>query len=131
MSSTTENEDYPIIDGHFWVQTYDGKIIDPYFQKEYDFIKKFNDLTDEMVHLETHPTIQRRMISIFKKSKSQKYIINMNIIQPYQCFSNSMIEIKKSGGTLKFGSMGWHKKLGGVHYEFGGEKFSYIDYFVK
>ncbi len=41
-----------------------------------------------------------------------------------------MVEIATNGGVLKFGSLGWERKSGGIHYEFGGENWK-IEQFIK
>lgn len=124
--------DYPTIDGHFWVER-DGKIIDPHFQA-YDLVKKIQGLKGEPVYLEAEPLIQEIMKKKFEKSEDQKRFIKQQLktltLQSYQCYSNSIVEITKLGGTLKFGSMGWKRKAGGVHYEFGGENWK-IHQFLK
>ena len=124
--------DYPTIDGHFWVER-DGKIIDPYFQ-DYDAIKMIQRLKGDRIHLEAEPLIQAIMTKKFEKSEDQKGMISLLLIvdtpEPYQCYSNSIVEIKKRGGVLKFGSMGWKRKAGGIHYEFGGEGWK-IHQFLK
>ena len=41
----------------------------------------------------------------------------------YCCLQNAFIEIQKNGGKLVFGSFGWKRKNGTIHYEFGGENW--------
>jgi hypothetical protein len=146
-TTTKKQMAFPVIDAHFWVER-DGEIIDPYFQ-DYDFVKMVNALTGDMIHLEAEPLIQEIMKKRFNKvlkdvfgasttTTGEDYKQFVKFSEKHgkgkatvnQCFQNSVVEITKRGGTLKFGSMGWKRKAGGVHYEFGGEGWK-IHQFLK
>jgi hypothetical protein len=131
-----ENMSLPMVDGHFWIER-DGKIIDPFF-KEYTFIKNFNNLTGNRVYLEADVLTSTLIITKFKKGLDS--IFDTDVYRKFRessieckrpkaifggCYQNSIIEMVDNGGKLKFGSMGWHKKSGGIHYEFGGENWKY------
>jgi hypothetical protein len=142
----TMNNDYPVIDAHFWVER-DGVIIDPYF-KTYDKVKNFWNLSNDQVYLEADQSIQKIMIEIHtrvlkkhtKKNDFQealqehgefciKYEANMNI--PNCCWRNACLEVYKNGGQIKFGSMGWKREnSNNVFYEFGGVDWKIKD-FIK
>ena len=130
----------PIIDGHFWIER-DGKIVDTYF-KGYDYVKKVNNLTGEMVYKEADDTTQKIMIMMFRKSLAKagftirryvafKKLLGMNKPMEDDCYFNCLLELKE-GDMLKFGSMGWNKKDGsGVWWEYGGEDWSGVSAFLK
>jgi hypothetical protein len=130
----------PTIDGHFWIER-DGKIVDTYF-KGYDYVKKVNNLTGEMVYKEADDTTQKIMIMMFRKSLAKagmsedeyvalKKLLGMNKPAEDDCYFNCLLELKE-GDMLKFGSMGWNKKNGsGVWWEYGGEDWSGVSAFLK
>lgn len=134
---------FPIIDGHFWVER-DGKIIDPYFQ-EYDFIKKFQNLTGDIVYLEAEQLTQKLINTKFNKILDELFGTeaykkfrdgSIECKRPKAifggCYQNSVIEIANNGGILKFGSMGWKRKSkAGIHYEFGGEGWKFHQFLMK
>jgi trehalose utilization protein len=39
------------------------------------------------------------------------------------CYQNVIIDIYLNGGEIVFGSMGWKREDGSIHYEFGGEEY--------
>ena len=136
----------PMIDGHFWVVR-DGKIID-WEVKEYELVRKINKCEDTQVHLEADEMTQKMMIGIFKKVLFNVFETNnwehilQRVTQLFlklgwkkpefsMCFQNCLIEIHRNGGELKFGSMGWVRKAGGVHYEFGGEDWKGVKAFLR
>jgi len=135
---------FPTIDGHFWVVR-DEKIIDIDFPG-YDMIRRIRNCKNKAVHLEADEITQRLMIAIFNKIISnilggtQETAIQVmgsycecKHIEPVEnrCIINAIIEIYKNGGELKFGSMGWEQKSGGVWYEFGGADWKGIKAFLK
>lgn len=139
---TTMN--FPTMDGHFWVVR-DGKIIDIDFQ-EYNMIRRIRNCKNKVVYLEADEITQRLMIATHLKIISNTLggtpATAINVlgsyceikgIEPecYNCLVNSIMEIHKNGGELKFGSMGWEQKSGGVFYEFGGVDFKGIKAFLK
>ena len=119
---------YPTIDGHFWVER-DGKIIDPYF-KEYDMIKSHNKCVGDVIHLPSPDLVQKIMIKKFNSVNEIRNVTDELFLKWYKCplvnkcFQNARLEILKNGGKLIFGSMGWKKKSGEIHYEYGGENWS-------
>ena len=128
--------DFPRFDAHFWVER-EGKIIDFYFE-EYDYIKRVNGCVGEPIYLPAPQETQELVIEIMKKklykftrtdNYEQALLIlyrlysRFNLLEPqsYCCLQNAFIEIQKNGGNLVFGSFGWKRKNGTIHYEFGGE----------
>jgi len=133
---------FPKIDGHYWDER-DNKIIDKYFKEEYDLLKKTNCLTGDRIYLEADKLTQKLMITKFNKDINKYFgtptstteedyktfrdiIVNAGV-EPsvYRCFQNCVVEIVNNGGVLKFGSMGWKKKTGGIHYEYGGDGWKF------
>ena len=124
---------FPIVDGHFWVVR-DGNIIDPHF-KEYDLVKKIQGCVGEPIHLPADDLVQK---VILKKFTNVCSVQDMGIMfqqvmgkpMPNSCYQNACLEIVKNGGQLVFGSLGWTRRSGGVHYEFGGEGWK-VAQFIK
>jgi len=97
-----------LADIHFWVER-NGMIIDPEFIAWENMVKKINNLEGKKIYqsLNDKETIKKYLkyqISIFD-------VRTMNILkdQPMnrQCYINSLNEIKKNGGKLKVGKLGW------------------------
>lgn len=135
---------FPTIDGHFWVVR-DDKIIDIDFQ-DYSMIRRIRNCKNKAVHLEADEITQRLMIATHLKIISNILggtpataielmgsYCELKRIEPEcnRCLINAIIEIYKNGGELKFGSMGWEQKSGGVWYEFGGADWKGIKAFLK
>ena len=138
--------DFPRFDAHFWVER-NGEIIDFYFP-EYDFIKRVNGCVGEPIYLPAPQETQTLVIEIMKK-KLQKIVktdnyeqalqrfyklySKSNMLKPicYCCIQNAFIEIQQNGGNLVFGSYGWKRKNGTIHYEFGGEDWKTWSDFKK
>jgi hypothetical protein len=136
MTKTIDME-FPRFDGHIWVER-NGKIIDPHFP-QYNMTKKINGCVGEPIYLEAPEETQTIVIGIMKKRLQQLleedfegaleslyvlYELFDNLKPQYRrCLQNSFIEIYKKGGRLVFGSMGWKRKNGTIHYEFGGEDY--------
>jgi hypothetical protein len=136
---------FPQIDGHFWVVR-DGKIID-WEINEYNLVRKINKCDNIQVHLEADEMTQKMMIGIYKKvlfnvfktndwnyilEKFTDLLLKTGYTKPVNnmCYQNCLVEIYKNGGELKFGSMGWVRKSGEVHYEFGGEDWKGVKAFL-
>jgi len=134
--TTTIDIEFPMFDGHFWVER-NGKIIDFYFP-QYNIAKKKNGCVGNPIYLEAPEETQIIAIGIMKKTLQKildtdnydyalrrlyiLYEMFDNLKPQYlYCLQNAFIEIYKNGGKLVFGSMGWKKKNGKIHYEFGGE----------
>ena len=130
----------PTIDGHFWVVR-NGKILDTDFA-EYSMIKKFHNLTGNMVYKEADDLTQTLMIIKFRRALNEvglceddyvelkKGIYNGKVVAN-NCYYNSLL-VMKEGDELKFGSMGWKKKNGdGIWWEYGGEDWKGIKAFLK
>ncbi len=126
---------YPVIDGHFWVER-NGKIIDPYFT-EYDMIKKYNKCVGENIYLPAPDEVQQIMIEKYKSVEENRKITDKAFLKMYKrymsgnCYQNARLNILRSGGKLIFGSMGWKKENGEIHYEFGGENWSVAQHLLK
>jgi len=129
---------FPSFDGHFWVER-NGEIIDFHFP-EYDFIKKVNGCSGEPIYLSAPLETQQLVIkimdncvkSVFKGEnieECKKSLCLFSIKYGREtprfncCLQNCIMEIYKNGGNLVFGSMGWRKKNGTIHYEYGGENY--------
>lgn len=141
--------DFPIIDGHFWVER-DGKIIDPHFPS-YNMICKLRkcDSKAPKSYIPAPEITQTLIKDMFMKilknvlgEKSQEEIFSefMVLTKLYiglkpvvnRCFQNCIIEIAERGGTLVFGSMGFkYKNKDGYFYEFGGENYTTVKQFIK
>jgi hypothetical protein len=124
---------YPVIDGHWWLVR-NGKIIDPYFD-DYDHCKKVWGCNNKQVHLPASPLVQtiikRKFAEVDETLGINKLMVQMMFKQPtaFRCYLNTKI-LMEDGDELVFGSMGWHKKSGGIHYEFGGEDWT-VKQFLK
>jgi hypothetical protein len=129
---------FPTIDGHFWIVR-DDKIVDFEF-KEYDFIKKINKCKGEKIYLPAPEMTQKIAINIFEKVlniifKKDSIEKNREIFYLFskklgfnkptfsRCFQNVIMEIYLNGGEIVFGSMGWKREDGSIHYEYGGEEY--------
>jgi hypothetical protein len=141
--------DFPIIDGHFWVER-DGKIIDPHFPY-YNMICQLRkcDAKAPKSYLPAPEMTQTLMKGMFMKvlknvlgDKPQEEIfaefrdITKRQIglkpRPDCCYQNCIIEIAERGGTLVFGSMGFkYKNKDGYFYEYGGENYTTVKQFIK
>ena len=125
---------FPIIDGHFWVVR-DDKIIDPDFD-EYHLIKEIQGCVGKRVYLPADDLVQRIIKRKFESMISVEECGTMfsqyfrGRPQMNSCFQNACMEINRNGGELVFGSMGWKKRSGGIHYEFGGEGWT-VSQFLK
>ncbi len=109
------------MDGHFWVER-EGKIIDPYFM-EYDLIKGIQGLSGDRIYLPAPPLIQCIFEKVLQRSCGKRQYTNYKP-RCYECSHNAVYEYQKNGGKIVFGSMGWKRKDGTIHYEFGGENYT-------
>jgi hypothetical protein len=128
-----QRKGYPTIDGHFWLVR-DGKIIDPYFN-DYDYIKRVQGCNNKQVYLPASPLVQAVMKKKFYEVE-QTLGVSKDFWKKFspkptanRCWQNAHI-LMEDGDELVFGSMGWHKKSGGIHYEFGGEDWT-VKQFLK
>lgn len=146
MGHTNKDKDkarmttFPKIDAHFWVER-EGKIIDFDFE-EYKFCKKFWNCEEnaEPIYLSAPPLTQSIAIKVFDKVLMNTFkqpTIEKSVEEMYKlykkvgldkpsygsCYMNAIIEIYENGGTLVFGSMGWRRRNGDIHYEFGGTNY--------
>jgi hypothetical protein len=64
-----KNNGMPTIDGHFWVER-DGKIIDPNFPKEDEYIREANKTTTKKAYYEATDLAQKVMIGLMEKTLS-------------------------------------------------------------
>ena len=125
---------FPVIDGHFWVER-DGEIIDPYFI-EYDFIKVVNRLEGMPVHMKADDIVSKVIIRRFENVISYDLLFKMMKDNYYQvsfgkCYLNAVLEVRKNGGELCFGSMGWKRKRSDdIHWEYGGSGWT-VKQFLK
>lgn len=135
----------PIIDGHFWVVR-DGKIVDWDFP-EYDCVRSVWKCGKERNYLPAPEMTQKVMVAMYQKAfrgaagngklwediVTEYYAlsVSMGMAKPMygHCFHNCLLEIHQRGGNLVFGSMGFRKRDGSYHYEFGGENYRTISDF--
>ena len=61
------NNGMPVIDGHFWVER-DGKIIDPNFPKEDEYIRVANNTTTKKAYHEAPELVQKVMLGLLEKT---------------------------------------------------------------
>lgn len=138
---------YPSIDGHFWVVR-NGEIIDFDFDF-YDYCRKVNKCVDKTPHhLEADANTQMIMIGMYKKITQKVFgesnwdecarmmvlmLDRMGVKSPQaeQCWQNAVREVVKNGGEIKFGSLGWAKKDGSIHWEYGGETYKSVKQFLN
>lgn len=138
---------YPSIDGHFWVVR-NGEIIDTDFEW-YDYCRRVNKCVDKTPHhLEADATTQMVMIGMYKKITMKVFkttnwdecaveMVNMlermgrTKPQQEQCWQNAVMEVVKNGGEIKFGSLGWAKKNGSIHWEYGGADYTSVKQFLN
>lgn len=116
-------------DGHFWVER-DGQIIDPWFN-EYDFVISVHGCLKERRYLKCpNDLVGRVLLRMFERSEFYSLLMANT---PYfnNCIANSLKEIEQNGGTLVFGSLGFARKDGSVHWEFGGESWCTVKDFLK
>ena len=113
----------PILEGHFWLELPNGKIIDPHFDA-YDSIIRINELTNEMCRREATPQRQKEQIKkfIIPYLQDTKTMYRLGLIKPMggYCYVNAIIaKILFPKGTIKYGDAGWVRKDGkGVWWEF-------------
>ena len=117
-------------DVHFWIEE-DNKIIDWDFSI-YDSIKKINNCIGERQYEEFDKKLSLEYFLYFNKNHndtlkrlgfskqdfytiySEHFPMNMN------CFKNCMYYKKHHpSAVIKIGKMGWRKRHGGIHWEFG------------
>jgi hypothetical protein len=128
----------PIIDAHFWIER-DGKIIDPDYP-DHQYVIQANKCTNKKMYKEAPPSTQEKAIKMYEEyfelvagkdwlklmASSAEGRGHYN-----QCVQVAILERHLRGGRLVFGSMGWEKKKGGVHWEFGGEDWTTLNDFLK
>ncbi len=108
------------MDIHCWVVLEDGKIIDPDFA-QYELIKKIRNLEGNKLYKQLqdiemtkkYEEMMKLATSIFMISPRDKTEFN-------KCFFNAIINKKKFGGRIVFGSMGWKiKNSYDIFWEYG------------
>lgn len=131
---------FPIVDGHFWIVR-DGEIIDWDFE-DHKYIQKVWGCNQTKEYLPAPAITQKIMISMFNKvivhnvdcvkmfyNQSKKY----GLLEPRfnACYQNCIIEQHLRGGEIVFGSFGFQKRNGGIHYEFGGSDWTTVKQFLN
>jgi hypothetical protein len=131
---------FPSIDGHFWIEI-NGEIIDNYF-KEYDFVKSYNNCSGDMIYKEADKLTQTIIIEMFKRSLTSMGLNyetfiqlchrhNIHLAKVDNCYQNCLLFLEE-GDILKFGSMGWKRKIGPeIHWEYGGKDWVGAKTFLK
>ena len=126
---------FPTFDGHFWIER-DDKIVDFHFC-EYDFIKMINGCNGEQVYLPAPEITQKVALNIMEKVMKNAFKTDTidEAVEKYyklatkigrqdahfaECPKNVLVERHLRGGKIVFGSMGWKKKNGDIHFEYGG-----------
>lgn len=129
----------PIIDAHFWVER-DGEIIDTEYAHK-KIVLSVNNCIDKIQYKEAPLGTQQKAIEMIErwytqsvgegwKDMIEKYFISLPTVER-QCFQTAFVEQKLRGGRIVFGSQGWEKKDGGIHWEFGGEDWHTLNDFLK
>lgn len=115
-------------DGHFWVER-DGKVIDPWFP-EYGVIARHNNCLPERHYLKCPDEL---VGLVFKARFEKEYPYWHQIPCVFgMCVANALNEIRRNGGVLVFGSMGFPRRYGsGIHWEYGGEDWTTVKQFIK
>lgn len=121
----------PLIDGHFWVER-DGSKIDTMF-KQYRVLCQARDCTiRDIKYIEAPVETQQIMFKILEKSIYHTLIDNRDYSGFGYCYLNAIREIRKNGGRLVFGSLGFkYINKGGYFYEYGGENYKTVKDFMK
>jgi hypothetical protein len=120
-------------DIHYWVEDKEGNVVyDPYFI-EYDVIKCLRNLKGDRIYKryvgkKGKDAVRRGHRDAVAVAKCLQ-LVGMKPMkmfyqkpQPLECNMNALGWIKYSGRTdiqLVAGSMGWKRKKGGIHWEFG------------
>ena len=124
---------YPVIDGHFWVVK-DSKVIDYLDDDMMSMIKKFNGCHGDKIYLQAPPLVQKVMLKAFDVIPRDKLvlILKQSKYKPMDdlCYFNAIYNQDKYGGEIVFGSFGWEKEAGGIHYEYGGDGWK-VSQFIK
>ena len=119
--------DIPTIDGHMWLVR-NGKIFDPHFP-EYNIIAKIRGVSSKKVYLPADKEIQEEVIQnwcdALERVSLKKWRSSVN-----HAFINAIALKRRYGGELVFGSLGFGEGKN-IWYEFGGEKWDKIEYFLK
>lgn len=121
----------PQLDGHFWVER-DGIIIDPYF-KEYDYIRHIQGCKGKQVYLQAPIHVQVVIFYLYR-IRDEQFNLDDDFVRKRSprfanCWINARAEQAKNGGKIVFGSMGWEKPNGEIHYEYGGVNWSVKQHF--
>ena len=124
----------PSIDGHFWIKKSDGTIIDPWFD-QYNFVINLFQTTNERLYLPAPDFVQILMRTRFERGVD-KFLKTHNwnmdrLLTTYKlqfgnCYMNCLIG---EPGELVFGSLGFKREDGSIHYEYGGADWNnYIQF---
>ena len=129
-------------DGHFWVESDDGTIHDPWFAG-YSFICKLRGLTHTRAYIEAPPLVSKLMVKKLdrdyiqilggegpKDEDIESFLSTWDATEN-QCYINALAIQRKVGGRVVFGSMGFKRLDGSVFYEFGGEKYMTLKDFLQ
>jgi len=118
----------PMIDGHLWVVR-DGKIIDPHFQSYNNICMIRGVDVKKPVYIPADEIIQKVILGMWKKfwdTNDFDEIVEMWENQVNMCFVNAIVEQKKNGGELVFGSFGWEDWI-----EYGGKDWKLRQFLKK
>lgn len=139
-TTTTMAQQFPTIDGHFWIER-DGEIIDDDFI-EYDYIKHVQKCSGKKIYKEADALTQTIITKMFNRvleshgfnyekfrAFSKKHGLDKSEVNC--CFQNSIYKLRE-GDVLKFGSMGWKRQNApDIYWEFGGEDWVGAKRFLK
>ena len=121
------------MDLHAWVVNKDGSVYDPYFPW-YDHCKELHGCAPDAPTLYEEITGEEKKTAwreIWKRfirptlalAESPKQLYEEYVAQPVpmRCFLNAWAYHQLNPGTtlLKIGKMGWPKREGGIHWEYG------------
>lgn len=116
-------------DGHYWVER-NGLIIDPWFE-EYRLIAEIHGCRPERRYLKCPNDVVGRVF-LRRFENSIEYPVLMGLPPTFgNCLVNALKEIDRNGGQLVFGSLGFPRPDGSVHWEFGGDTWKTVKDFLK
>jgi hypothetical protein len=126
------------LNGHYWCELPDGKIIDGWFDN-YDECRKAMLIKNKvLVHYPCPNPITTAVM--LKKAKTLVDAMGGDEInallfeknRPQKCMFNAIANCYKYGGTLRFGSLGINTDCGGITiWIYGNETFKTFNDFVK
>lgn len=126
------------LNGHYWCELPDGKIIDPWFDNYTECRKVMKIKNKTLVHYPcANPITTAVMLKKARKLVDEMGGDEVNSIlfeknRPQKCMFNAIANCHKHGGTLRFGSLGINTDCEGITiWIYGNEAFKTFNDFVK